>query len=992
MANYRRLGTIVCLFLLLGTDLVIGAEPDYASQLPPLALKSPAAAQRDLVVRPGFRVELVAAEPLIASPVALDIDEDGRMYVAEYPEYNEYAAKKPHGKGGVRLLEDTDGDGVYEKSTLFAAELPRACAVACWKGGIYVGSPPDLLYLKDHDGDGKADERRVVLTGFGHDRAGEGMMNSFRWGLDNRFRIAAGGDGGDISRNADPGGRTVSVRGYHLLLDPRSERFELTSGGGQHGMSMDNWGRVYVCGNSDPYRMMLYDSRYLARNPYLQAPAAAVNVAPAGKYTKLYRASPVEPWRALRTRLRSQGLIPGSDEGGTPSGFFTGGTGVTVYRGDAFPAEFRSDVFVGDVANNVVHRARPVPDGLLVQTQDAEPAGREFLASRDNAFRPVQMASGPDGCLWVIDMCRGLIEGAAFLAPPILKHVDVTSGVDHGRIWRIVPDGHATTLTRLGRAPTALLVSLLDHPDGWHRDTAARLLYERQDRSAVTPLRQLSADAKSALGRTHARYALQGMGALDAGDVLAGLDDPDADARIHALRLAEALAAESPPLRARLIAMTADPEATVRYQLAFSLGALPGALPAAALAVLAKRDGADSWVRLALLSSAGQCAGELSSLLAADSSFRTRAHGRIVLTALAAQTDVANAPEGLSLVLRAVEGPLAGDPALARDVVLGLLGRMAPAAQARLTGLGQEAASVRTLITSILADAQTTAANEKRSAAARTAAIRRLRFAARDDVRGLLVDLLAPRQPPEVQKAAIETLARSDDASVATILLQAWTGLSPALRATAAEALFARPAWLGAFLDAVEQGSVGRGDLDPARLDLLKTYPDSAVQKRATALFGQGLPRRQEVVAAYQPALARTGDRDRGKALFKTHCSTCHRLENVGEQVGADLSAIRDRGLDSVLLNILDPNREVKPQYQSYVLVTSSGRILTGMIVAETANGLSLRRPDGGEETVLRLDIDELKSTGLSFMPEGLEKQIDVGAMADLLAYLNSIK
>jgi putative heme-binding domain-containing protein len=482
------------------------------------------------------------------------------------------------------------------------------------------------------------------------------------------------------------------------------------------------------------------------------------------------------------------------------------------------------------------------------------------------------------------------------------------------------------------------------------------------------------------------------MGALDAGDVLAALDDPDANARIHALRFAEAFAAESSLVRARLIAMRADPEATVRYQVAFSLGALPGALPAAALAALAKQDGADSWVRLALLSSAGPCADEVFALLAGDASFRARPHGRALLTALAAQTDVANAPEGLALVLRAVAGPLAGDPALAREVVLGLLGRMAPAAQARLTRLGQEGASVRTLIASILADARTTAGNEKRSTAARAAAIRRLRFAALDDIRGLLADLLAPRQPPEVQKAAIETLARFDDAGVATLLLQAWAGLSPALRATAAEALFARPAWLGAFLDAVERGSVGRGDLDPARLELLKTYPDSAVQKRAAALFTQGLPRRQEVVAAYQPALARSGDRNRGKALFKTHCSTCHRLENVGEQVGADLSAIRDRGLDSVLLNILDPNREVKPQYQSYMLVTSSGRILTGMIVAETANSLTLRRPDGGEETVLRLEIDELKSTGLSFMPEGLEKQIDVGAMADLLAYLNSIK
>src|SRR5262249_17975921 len=161
-------------------------------------------------------------------------------------------------------------------------------------------------------------------------------------------------------------------------------------------------------------------------------------------------------------------------------------------------------------------------------------------------------------------------------------------------------------------------------------------------------------------------------------------------------------------------------------------------------------------------------------------------------------------------------------------------------------------------------------------------------------------------------------------------LLEAWGAMSPKLRPSAAEALFARPAWISALLDAVEQGKVRRADLDPARLELLKSYPVPAIRERAAALFARGLEGRPEVVAAYQKALTLPGDRDRGKAVFKTNCSACHRLENVGQAVGADLSAIRDRGLDSVLLNILDPNREVKPQYQSYVAVTASGRILTG--------------------------------------------------------------
>jgi putative heme-binding domain-containing protein len=190
----------------------------------------------------------------------------------------------------------------------------------------------------------------------------------------------------------------------------------------------------------------------------------------------------------------------------------------------------------------------------------------------------------------------------------------------------------------------------------------------------------------------------------------------------------------------------------------------------------------------------------------------------------------------------------------------------------------------------------------------------------------------------------------------------------------------------------MESGSVSRTDVDPARLELLRSYPDAAVRARASKLLGAGLPRRQDVVASYQKALTLKGDPARGKAVFKDRCSTCHKLDGVGQQVGADLAAIRDRGLEAVLLNILDPNREVKPQYLSYVVVTADGRVLTGMIVAETANGLTLRKADGSEETVPRLEIDEMRSSGLSFMPEGLEKDIDPAAMADLLAYLNAAR
>jgi len=274
-----------------------------------------------------------------------------------------------------------------------------------------------------------------------------------------------------------------------------------------------------------------------------------------------------------------------------------------------------------------------------------------------------------------------------------------------------------------------------------------------------------------------------------------------------------------------------------------------------------------------------------------------------------------------------------------------------------------------------------------------TAAVRALGLAPFAEGRDLFADCLKPRQPQPVQAAALETLARFDDSDVPALILATWPGLSPRQRATAAETLFARPAWVGAFLDAVEAGKVKTGDVDPARIQLLQGSADKALRARAARLFaGTALSRRADVVASYQKALTLPGDAARGKALFKNVCSSCHRLEGVGEAVGAELLAIRDRGNEAIVLNVLDPNREVLPKYLSYYLETEKGRTLTGMITAETANDITICRADGTSETVLRVNIADLRSTGMSFMPEGLEKQVDLQGMADLLAYLNSIK
>jgi putative membrane-bound dehydrogenase-like protein len=820
------------------------------------------------------------------------------------------------------------------------------------------------------------------------------MLNSFRWGPDNRFHIATGLAGGSLKPADKPDAKPVLVRRQNIRFDPRTGNFEPTSGGGQHGMTLDDWGDTFVCDNSNPIEFLSYDAKYAARNPFVVAPSPVVDVNAAGRYPKLHRISPPEPWREARTRLRKDKLVPGSDEGGVPFGFFTGASGVTVYRGDAFPQEYRGNVFVGEVANNLVYRAKLEPKGLGWAAVRAE-KDREFLASKDNWFRPVQFANGPDGCLYVVDMYRELIEGAAFLPPQLLKFVDVAGGIDRGRVWRVAPTKfERPRQPQLGKATTAELVALLESQNGWTRDTAARLLYQRQDKAAVEPLRRLAKESKSPLARTHALRALDGLQALARPLVTSALADESPRVREHALRLVDGfdLAAQSDPLlMLRLKQLVNDPDARVRYQLAFTLGSIQATYPRALLAELAKRDGESAQVRFAILCSAKRHSALLFTELLADEKFRATAGGKSLLVALVAQTAGANRPDELADVVKALDALPGAEKTLARGLVLAFVAKLPAAARAQFAGLANGKAGA--ILKDLLADATRTAGDEKAAPAARAAALRTLAMAPFADVKPLCAKCLEVRQPQPVQLAALEVLARFDSADVPPLALAAWPGMSPKTRATAAETLLARPAWVAAFLDAVEKKTVLPTDLEPARVQLLLKSPDEKARARAAKLFaGTGPSKRQDVIAKYRKALDLKGDAAKGKAVFKEACASCHKLEGVGEAVGPDLASIKNRGTEAVLVNVLDPNREVLPQYYTYLLTTDEDVIVSGMIAAETANTVTIRKTDGTSETVQRVNIQSLRSTGLSAMPEGLEEKVSLQAMADLLAYLSSIK
>ena len=988
---------LVCAFCVSSHTVIAQDKPpsidQLASKLPRIPASTPEQSVDKMQIHPAFEVQIVATEPLIRDPAAIDIDENGRMYVCELPEYNAYAvADNPHEKGTVKRLVDTNGDGRYDKATLFVKDIAYPTAIICWDDGVFIGSAPDLFYCKDTTGDGIADIHQKILTGFGSDLAGEAHLNSFRWGVDNRIHISTNLSGGNVRLANATESTAVSTRGRGIILNPRDlSGFELTSGAGQHGMSMDNWGRKFVCSNSVPAQMLMLDDRYLARNPYLTAPNLAVDIAPDGKHTELFRISAAEPWRELRTMLRRTKQFRGSDEGGKPFGFFTGATGITIYRGNAWPAEFHGNLIVGDVANNLIYRAILKPKGLELVAEKAD-VGKEFIASRDLWFRPVQFTNAPDGTLYAIDISRELIEGAAFLPPEFMKYLDPLSGSKQGRIYRIAPRGFSTPATpNLGELATRELVSLLDHTNGWHRDTASRLIYQRQDSSAITSLRQLVKQGETAAGRFTALYTLQGLGALDESSVLAALIDSDAIVRVHALRVAEALVAQSVAISNRFSNMTTDRDIQVRYQLAFSLGAAQGKNRYQALTRLALSDHQDKWMPVAISSSLFQGAGFVFRELTTHDTFLKTTTGQQFMLTLATQIGARQRADELAAVLQSLSSIKNHDATLAPKVMEALVKNIEGEQRTKLlASTGENAAMV---LQQLIVESMDIAQSPQESTEKRAAAIRSLQLAKFADIKSIMVDLLDLTEPFGVRAAVIETLGSYTDDQAAEMLIANWRSLGPSLRSRAAETLLSRANWVTLLLNAVQTERIARGEIDPARIQLLKAHPDKNIAQRVADIF-MSSPNgdRFDVIKEYQSALDTLGDVGKGKEVFKKVCSACHRLENIGTSVGADLNGIRNRGLPAVLLNILDPNREVKPKYLTYVLIDVKGRSTTGMITAENANSITLQKPDGTNTTILRTEIEVLQSTGLSFMPEGLEKQVSKQQMADLLSYLNALQ
>jgi putative membrane-bound dehydrogenase-like protein len=951
-------------------------------------------------VQQGFRMDLLAAEPLTADPVAIAYDEDGRAWVVEmsdYP-YTDKSTDVPFQErttdlplGRVRILEDEDGDGDFDKSEVFARELSWPTGIALYDGGAFVAGTPDIWHLKDTDGDRKADVRQKVFTGFRKFNV-QAVINNLAWGPDNKIYGAGASNGGTIKNLARPNDPPATLSRSDFCFDPKTLEFELISGGARFGNSFDDWGNRFLCNIRNPAQHVVLPARYLARNPFLPVASALHDVAPAGDTLHVYRTSPPEPWRVARARRWSaerEKSYPRSET--AAEGYFTSSSGVTIYRGAAYPKEFHHNIFVGEVAGNLIHRQTMEADGVTFRSERAD-LNVEFVASDDNWFRPVNFVNAPDGTLHVLDMYRETIEHPWSIPDDLKALVDLESGRDRGRIYRLTPPGFEVPKSpRLGIASTAELVATLESPNSWWRETAQRLLYEQQDASAVEPLRKLLRTSDVPLARMHAMYCLSGMNALTDDDMLIGLADSSGGVREHSVRLAEPRLKPSRLLLERVAALASDPEIRVRFQVAFSLGEVSDPLAAEGLMTIIRHDASDPWMRVAALTSLIEDADQVLRRLLPDSELAINPEGLPILRQLAVVVGARNETKEIEPTLSALVSlpPEKNSRVVQTAVILGLGDGLKRARQS----LGDLASDVDSpagkLINALLENAAQIALDADLPVPARQSAVELLSYGTYRQAKTALIALLDARQPKELQLAAVRSLAGFADPEVTSAVLQSWRSYSPALKNEALEALLARADRTPTVFDAIERGEVAASEVSSARRALLLTHADAQIRSRAQSLLGATAPGpRSEVIAHYRSALAMAADRTRGRKVFERECSTCHRLEDKGHDIGPSLTTIRHRTPEEVMTHILDPNREVAPDFTQYVIVTDDGRVTTGVIAGETAASITLRRAENVTEEILRQNIDEIANTGKSLMPEGLEQKITAQEMADLLQYL----
>ncbi len=970
--------------------LTVSCKKESPRQLSPELQK----ALSDFELMDGFEIELFAAEPLVLDPVAMEVDENGDIYVVEMPGYPLDLSNS----GKIKLLKDTDKDGFPDSSIVFAEGLKLPNGIQKWKKGVIVTDAPDVLYLEDTDGDGKADKKEVMLTGFALSNP-QHNLNTPRFEADNwiylgheenvtpfTFTKEFGDEGTDITWPQLNGKKALGKNADSKMVRFKPDTFEAEelSGATQFGHTRDAWGHRLYTSNANHLFHEVIGAEYLKNNPNLILSGVVESIPDHGDACEVF---PI-------TENPNHQLL-------TDVGVVTSSCAVTWYLGGAFGDEFKNVTFVGEPVHNLVH-ADVIEDAGATFKAKRLLEKKEFLASKDPWFRPVNFYIGPDGALYVIDYYRQLIEHPEWMSDEVNKSGALYNGKDKGRIYRITKKGtdaaNWANQLNLGKQSTEALAGLLDHSNIWYRRTAQRLLFQGKDASAAGALKKLLNNPKHDESKIHALWLLNDLKALDKATLEQALKDPVAGVKENALKLYEQN--PYPELRPLVLKMAEDKDPKLAFQAINTLGRLNLLTDRK---VLIEKAMDDKWLGVALLAASEN---EETALISAGIEKNKQQTPSAFFSFLAA--GIANSGNAAEVnKLFEILKTNTQHPSVNLDLAKGLLKfwtyqapryNISDAAREYLyqnaTTLDNEYGTVSAGLLSYtglplssknkLAEVAEKAFDPKVSPVIRANALSILQ-AARYPVQDEQLLAILDQKPADQLASRVATILIKKGST--SHVFDQWNKLPVKSKNGIIDLLSNENTSAIQLLTAIENKKINKTDIEWPKTVNLMNYYDEAVRAKARKVFSINEDRKA-VLQQYLTATEQKGDAANGAEVFEKNCTVCHQKAKKGTDFGPDLSSLKNRNTHSILTEIINPNNSIADKFDYWQVTLKNKEVLFGIVINENNESLTINQMGGNKLSLKKSEIATKEKMTYSAMPNGLENSITVKEMADLIAFI----
>lgn len=951
---------------------------------------SPEESMKRIQLDGDYEVQLVAAEPLVLDPVEVTWDAQGRMYVADMRDYP-LGPPNPNDPwlSRIQLLTDEDGDGRMDKAVTFADHVDNVQGLLPYNGGLIATTRSQVLFLKDTDGDGKADEIKPLIKGF-NPRHAQLQVSAPRWGLDGCVHFNNGLDAKEIYP-ADAPKDIVNIPGSNFKWDPRTDKITPTGGKGQYGGAFDDWGHHFYCSNRNPLMFTVMPYEAMLRNPNAGITQNYEDIATPGAATRVY------PLQITHTTADAH------------AGTNTACSGLGVYRGDLMP-ELKNNVFVPDPTGQLVTRYIVEHNGASLKATRVGDR-TEFFRSSDEWCRPVNFTTGPDGAIYICDIYRRWIDHARFFPEEFVKTHDMRQGENEGRIWRVVPKGKKALKIEPAPNETEKLIAWLGNENAWQRETAQRLL-------AGNPLSAFKGITADFLGKfgfpkdprftMHWTNLMINLAARHGIDKVAmnfrnlnawfysfangninednwrimrlggganGMISGHLISLDHRIRFLEICDKQNMSLD-ELLSLAGGTEKRNNSPTVYEID--------------------DPWIQRALLSRSATMSGELLSRVLKGPAFTAWTPQRQEFILRSTSSCIADAVEKdvktlLGLLISEPGELLWWKPALLQGLSDGFPksgGKLGVKSLAEFISkppegfdaAAKEIAALQSKIDEVIAD-------DKAPLDERLAVLPLLASRKWTAVEPVMKHLLTTPQPNDLTTATVALLKRFSATSTAPLIYELLPKAGPALKRDLVPILTANATTALELFKRMEKGEFPTAWVD---VETRWRYQrgKGEMTDLAKKLFGEASSDRAAVVKDYMAATAMHGDAKKGQAVFATICITCHKHGDMGVDVGPPLSDVKVKPPEGILSDILDPNRMFEARWTAYQIDTKDGRSLSGLIQSENSDSVVLAMMGGAKETLPRSAIKEMKSLDRTLMPVGLEAAITKEQMADLIAFL----